>query len=429
MTETNNKTDVREQFAPEVEPWPATVDGSCINEAVAQIQRNFLMEEDLALTGVLWTAMTYCFQEAEFEYSPRLIITSPGPGHGKTRLLEALGYMTERRFGPVIPTSAAYIRIASREQRPTMLFDEGDKLFGKKGDTEMTNALNAAFQRSGMYLKCNESNFDDLHPKYVYGPDALCGIDLHMNMMGSTLERSLVIPMVKARYGQITEKFKKKKHQPVYLELGRKLKRFVIDNLEDIRNREPTFPELPDERFEDKWWICLAIAEAASETLAQRVRNIIKTEAEAPSREDWQLNLILGLCDIYSQLHGQWTMEKGDNMNLVGIGATPASQLLTMVEDDERGGERQWSTFNANNKFRKSDAIGPDQVTKALGSYGIRKRTLRCADGELMMGFPWKEILEIRNQYSDVEYVPGEDELSEASCNQLIDYPEEVVPF
>ena len=45
------------------------------------------------------------------------------------------------------------------------------------------------------------------------------------------------------------------------------------------------------------------------------------------------------------------------------------------------------------------------------------------------MGFPWKEILEIRNQYSDVEYVPGEDELSEASCNQLIDYPEEVVPF
>jgi hypothetical protein len=56
----------------------------------------------------------------------------------------------------------------------------------------------------------------------------------------------------------------------------------------------------------------------------------------------------------------------------------------------------------------------------------VKRRTIRC-DDEPMMGFPWTEILEVRNQYSTTEYVPGEDELSGSACNQVIDYNNKVV--
>ena len=432
MTETNNETEVtdvpKDQFAQEVEAWPKPVDASCIDDAAAQLMRNFHIDEDWAYVGVLWDTHTYCY--SEFEYSPRLIVTAPGPGHGKTRFLEALSYMAERPYGPLIATEAAYVRLASRNPRPTLFFDEGDKLFGKHGDGNMTQALNEAFQECGMFLRCGESNFDDLVPKRVFGPDAMCGIDLHLNMMGSTLERSLTIPMVKAKYGQIQEKFRRRQHRDLYRKHGQKVKRLVLDNLEDIRSREPAFPELPDERFEDKWWPILAIAESVSDTLAQRVRRIIQREADTPTKEDWKLNLILDLCRIYDEQSLQWSGLKGDNINLHGIGCTPASQLLVRLGEAERGGDRVWEIFNQSSKFRKSDALSPDQVTKALEGYGVKRRTLRCDDAP-MMGFPWEEILEVRRQYSNTEYVPGEDELSEPLCNQVIDYNRKVaeVPF
>ena len=166
------------------------------------------------------------------------------------------------------------------------------------------------------------------------------------------------------------------------------------------------------------------------DTLAQRVRRIIQREADTPTKEDWKLNLILDLCRIYDEQSPQWSGLKGDNVNLHGIGCTPASQLLARLGEAERGGDRVWEIFNQSSKYRKSDALSPDQVTKALEGYGVKRRTLRCDDAS-MMGFPWDEILEVRRQYSNTEYVPGEDELSEPLCNQVIDYNSKVaeVPF
>jgi hypothetical protein len=183
--------------------------------------------------------------------------------------------------------------------------------------------------------------------------------------------------------------------------------------------------------LEDRFrYLPRSIHECVSNTLAQRVRRIIQREADTPTKEDWKLKLIIDLCRIYDEQSSQWSGLKGDNINLHGVGCTPASQLLVRLGEAERGGDRVWETFNQSSKHRKSDALSPDQVTKALEGYGVKRRTLRC-DDEPMTGFPWEEILEVRRQYSNTEYVPGEDELSEPLCNQVIDYNSKVaeVPF
>src|SRR4051794_2022904 len=84
-----------------------------------------------AVVTTLWIVHTWCFMA--FFTTPRLIIESPEPGSGKSRLLEMLALLCHN--GKVLlntSVAALYRRISASEHPPTVLQDEYDAVFGPK---------------------------------------------------------------------------------------------------------------------------------------------------------------------------------------------------------------------------------------------------------------------------------------------------------
>jgi hypothetical protein len=84
------------------------------------------------VTLTLWIVHTWAVNA--FYVTPRLVLDSPEPGSGKTRVLEVLALLCRAAKLTLSTTTAAlYRRIAAAgEQPPTVLQDESDRMFSSK---------------------------------------------------------------------------------------------------------------------------------------------------------------------------------------------------------------------------------------------------------------------------------------------------------
>src|SRR5712672_1147016 len=74
---------------PEPKPWPATVDGATLlRDLAAAIRRHVVMPDHSADATALWVVHSYILDALHI--SPRLAVTSPEKGCGKTTLLDVL---------------------------------------------------------------------------------------------------------------------------------------------------------------------------------------------------------------------------------------------------------------------------------------------------------------------------------------------------
>jgi hypothetical protein len=109
---------------PKIEPWPDAVDGAVLlSEVTSAIRRYVVMPDGVAVIVALWVMHTYCFDC--FMHSPRLAITSPEKGCGKTTLLDVAACLVERPLSTSNATPSAIFRIVEMA-RPTLLIDEAD---------------------------------------------------------------------------------------------------------------------------------------------------------------------------------------------------------------------------------------------------------------------------------------------------------------
>jgi hypothetical protein len=80
---------------PEPQPWPDPVDGAAfMHDLAAVIRRHVVMPEHSADAVALWVVHTYTLDALHI--SPRLAITSPEKGCGKTTLLDVLAPLVWR---------------------------------------------------------------------------------------------------------------------------------------------------------------------------------------------------------------------------------------------------------------------------------------------------------------------------------------------
>ncbi len=84
--------------------------------------------EEARVATVLWTAHTHVVDA--FDSSPRLALLSPEPGSGKTRVLELLELLTPKPMHVLSASAPAIFRSIAKD-RPTLLCDEVDALFGR----------------------------------------------------------------------------------------------------------------------------------------------------------------------------------------------------------------------------------------------------------------------------------------------------------
>jgi len=143
---------------PEPEPWPDPVDGAALLDGLAgAIRRHVVMSDAARDAAALWVVHTFLIDC--FLVSPRLGVTSPVKGCGKTTLLDVLGRLVPRALPTANVTPAALFRVVEG-YRPTLLVDEADSFL--HDNDELRGVLNSGHRKGGTVLR---TVGDDCEPR------------------------------------------------------------------------------------------------------------------------------------------------------------------------------------------------------------------------------------------------------------------------
>src|SRR5438067_2414585 len=117
---------------PPVEPWPEPVDGQdVLTQVVARFVLHLVLPPGAADAITLWDAHTHAVPA--FLHTPRLNLSSPKRGCGKTTTLDLIATMTPRPLRTENLTAPVLFRLVDQHQ-PTLLLDEADAYLTRSED-------------------------------------------------------------------------------------------------------------------------------------------------------------------------------------------------------------------------------------------------------------------------------------------------------
>jgi len=237
---------------PEIELWPDSVSGAhTLNEIAEAHLRYVALPPGGSDVLALWCA--HCHLFGAFVCSPRLNISSPERGCGKTTLRDVVSLFVPR---PVLTEnlSVAVLFRLVHAYSPVILADEYDAWL--KDNEELRGLLNAGHRRDAKVYRC-EGDRHEVRGFYAYTPAVLCGIGA---LPGTLHDRAIVVRLERAK-----EK-----------ELCRKLARWCTDNRERIAACDPALPDGVFNRLADNWRPLIAIAEVAGGDWPKRITEAFK---------------------------------------------------------------------------------------------------------------------------------------------------------
>jgi hypothetical protein len=339
-------------LCPDVELWRESVNGAeVLNSVTETLTRYVALPDGAAHALALWCAHTHCFKC--FEHTPRLCITSPERGCGKTTLRDVVTLFVNRALPLENLTTATALRLADKYS-PTILADEYDGWL--RENEELRSLLNSGHKRGGFLTRCEGENHE---PRLfnAFTPAALFGIGA---LPGTLHDRSIVIKLARARPGEVRARFDSRRTGPER-DLARKLARFCGDNQERLAAADPVLPQGVYNRVADNWRPLFAIAEAAGGHWA---RHCAEAYVKLTSREiDTESQNIELLADI-RRLFTEKAVE----------GRVLACDLHSWLIELEA---RPWS------EAMRGRPISPRWLGVRLASFGIHANNIR--DGKKVM--------------------------------------------
>jgi putative DNA primase/helicase len=324
---------------PETEPWPDPVDGAEVLDAIAKCHRDYVALPDYAAdVCALWEAHCHCFEA--FDITPRLNVTSPEKGCGKTTLLDVIALFVPRPLRTENLTAAVLFRLIEARQ-PTVLADEYDSWL--RDDEELRSMFNAGHRRGGQALRCEGDNHE-VRAFRVFGPAALCGIGA---LPGTLHDRSIVIGLERAKRGEIPKRFDSRRTN-CENELCRKLARWSMDNRGHLESCDPVLPEGASNRLADNWRPLSAIAEVAGGDWPRRCADafakLTRNDADAEGIR------ILLLTDIRQVITGERIFSKDLVHELAGLTERPWLEVCRGKPITERWLARNLAAFRIHSK-------------------------------------------------------------------------------
>jgi hypothetical protein len=218
----------------------------------------------------LWTAHTHAAEVSDT--TPYLSIESAEPESGKTRTLEVAEQLAARAWMLVEPSEAAMFRKIERD-RPTLLLDEADALWGAKADGRegLRALLNAGYRRGATVPRVvGDGAGMTVQDFPVYGPKALAG--LAGKLPRTIASRSIPIRMQRRAKGERIERFRAKRAAAELAPLRGRLAAWVKLVMAELAAADPDIPEALSDRQADCWEALLAIADAAGGDWPKRAR-------------------------------------------------------------------------------------------------------------------------------------------------------------
>jgi hypothetical protein len=272
---------------PDREPWAEAVNGAVVlDEVISMIRRYVVLSEDAAASVALWIAASYAFDS--FYIFPRLMISAPTKGAGKSTLIDVIEQLVNRPLSAANITAGALFRTIDAV-RPTMLLDEADTYVPE--NEALRNVLDSGHKRNGVTIRSVEGGKGDYWPRAfsTYCPLVLATIG---RLHGTIEDRSIIIGLQRRRQDEHVESFRGDRVEPLN-ELGRKLTRFAKDVGADLAKADPTMPDGIYNRQADNWRPLLSLADAAGGIWPEVARQVAVRMNAADDRED-PLTMLLG---------------------------------------------------------------------------------------------------------------------------------------
>ena len=183
----------------------------------------------------------HTFLAEYFLVSPRLSISSPTKGCGKTTLLDVLYRLVLRPLLASNVTPAAVFRVIEK-YKPCLLIDEADTFLGV--NDELRGILNSGHRKGGSVLRVTG---DDLEPRQ-FATFAPCGIALIGTLPPTLADRSIPVELNRRRPNEPVESFRPDRAGRLE-QLARQAARWARDNAVALqrrtrkcRKRSPTAP-------------------------------------------------------------------------------------------------------------------------------------------------------------------------------------------
>jgi len=366
-TKNNNEDDGhgRAVRIADLKPWDDPVDGDALAAAlVASIRNYVVLRDDQADIIAFWILHTWLVNE--FYISPRLAITSPTKGCGKTAVLRLLNIITRRpkRTGSISPP--ALFRAVEIFQ-PTMLLDETEKYVEHGSDLHAL--LNEGHCKGASVMRVLGDKLE-LREFGIYGAAAFAR---NGDMPDDLDQRSIVIELQRRKAGEPLEELREEPCEPL-IQLARMCARWAGDNADEIRGYDPDMGDLIN-RGGDNWRPLVAIANVIGGGWPSRLMAAARNLA---SRESGSVGVIL-LGDIKAM---------ADDKNTDRLTSAELAETLHGIEG------RPWADWGRNGK-----PISPNQVARLLKEFKIYPETIRIGADRTARGYYLNKFAEAFERY------------------------------
>jgi putative DNA primase/helicase len=331
---------------PEVVPWSEPVDGAqLLDDISVEIRRYVVLSTAAAHAVALWVAVVHAFER--FFIFPRLFITAPEKGCGKTTLLDVIARLVPRPLMASNISAAALFRVIEAT-RPTLLLDEADSYM--RHNEDLRGVVDAGHQRNGAVIR---TVGDEHEPRRfsVWAPLIIAAI---RNLPGTIEDRSIQIQMRRRRADEEVASFRPDRTSKLD-QLARQIARWAKDNGDALAKTDPAMPATIFNRAADNWRPLLAMAELAGDDWPDRARQaVIELSAAA---DDAVSSGVLLLGDIRGLFHRDPPCH-----------VLFTHEILDALQQDE---DRPWP------EWKNGQPITSRQLAALLKPYGIRPQTIR----------------------------------------------------
>jgi hypothetical protein len=282
----------------------------------------------------LWAAHAHLI--TVLDDTPRLAFVSPEYGSGKSRALEILELLVPSPMLSLNASTAAIFRSLAKDQR-TLLFDEVDAIFGRRGQDDsgedLRALLNAGYRKGATIPRCvGPSNCVVDFP--VFAAVALASKG---DLPESIMTRSIVVRMKRRLPSETISRFRRPMDSPEGYRIRQTLATWCSAIAEAVSAAVPEMPEGVEDRAEDVWAPLVAIADVAQGHWPETARNACRELVESARRSDPSLgvkllgdlrsafgeDLLLSTEEILTRLHAMeespWASLHGQLLSARGL--------------------------------------------------------------------------------------------------------------
>jgi hypothetical protein len=298
--------------------------------------------EYVAIT--LWAIHTHVFDN--FMVTPRLVLTSPVKGCGKTTLLDVLSTLVARPEKSDNITAAAIYDAIDRD-RCTLLIDEADNLeLSAKG--ALRAVLNSGHRKGGLFTRFVRGR---RHRFLTFAPVALASIG---TLTLPLMSRSIVIRMTRHDGATPLRRF----DRADALDLNIAYSHTREWTRSATTNPDPEMPDGLHGRLADNWRPLIAVADACNPAWGALAREAAIYFAGGYHDEDVVVLLLRDIRTVF---------------NTRGVDRIASKTLVDALVDMDDAGWSEWCGIRDDRQPRR---LTQGELARLLSPFSIRPRSI-----------------------------------------------------